>query len=134
MLKTIGLAALSALVLAAPLATSNAEAKSRHYGYQDARHGSTYTPGIDRRIRRQTRRIRRGRATHKLTRAEYFRLKYALFRIKNATRLAKSDGRVSRGERRRLHSRLDRNSRLIARLSHNGRYAGYGQKRRKSVH
>ena len=32
---------------------------------------------------------------------------------------------VSRGERRRLHRMLDRNSRRIHRLRNNGRFAGY---------
>ena len=127
MLKSIGFAALGALVLAAPLTTSAQAQSSRHYGYHDVRHGNTYTPGIDRRIRRQNRRIRRGRDFGDLTRGEYFRLKYRLFRIKNARRYAKIDGYVSRGERRRLHRMLDRNSRRINRLRNNGRYAGFGR-------
>ena len=131
MLKSIGIAALGALVLAAPLTTS-AQAQSRHQGgYHDIRWGDTYAPGIDRRIRRQNRRIRRGREFGDLTRGEYFRLKYQLFRIKNARRIAKIDGHVSRGERFRLHRRLDRNSRMIRRLRNNGRYAGFGDHRRR---
>ncbi len=129
LIKTIGTAVLGALVLTAPLA-ANAQSKHDYLGFGlhhtkfGAKHGAVYTPGINRRIRRQNRRINRGRRLGDLTRFEYRKLKFKLFQIRMARRYAKIDGHVSRGERRRIHRMLDRNSRRIFRLRHNDRYAG----------
>ena len=122
-IKTIGTAVLGALVLTAPLA-ANAAPKHKFYGFHKAKHADVFTPGINRRIRRQNRRIERGRSLGDLTRFEYRRLKFKLFQIRMVRRYAKFDGYVSRGERRRLHRMLDRNSRRIRRLRNNGRFAG----------
>ena len=123
-IKTIGTAVLGALVLTAPLA-ANAAPKHKFRGYHDAKHADVFTPGINRRIRRQNRRIHRGRRVGDLTRFEFRKLKFKLFQIRMVKRYAKIDGYVSRGERRRLHRMLDRNSRRINRLRNNGRFAGY---------
>ena len=131
MFKTVAFATAAAVVaLAAPItSTANAQtgfgAYTRSFVTPDhlilrVRH--TATPRINRRIRRQSRRIRRGRRDGSLTRYEARRLWSGLRRIQFARLRAASDGIVTMRERFRLHRKLDRNSRRIWRLRHNGRY------------
>lgn len=117
-------AAMSLAALAAPLSVANAAPVAAGFAKAGApqllvRARFTATPGINRRIRRQARRIRRGRYDGSLNRREARRLRRGLYRIQRARLIALRDGYVSRYERRRLHRRLDRNSRRIWRLRHN---------------
>lgn len=124
--KSFVVAAISLAALAAPMAipananpalVGIAKAAGELQLLVRARHSAT--PGISRRIRRQARRIRRGRIDGSLNRYEARRLRHGLRRIQQARLAAVRDGYVSRFERRRLHRRLDRNSRRIWRLRHN---------------
>ena len=125
--KSILVAAMAVAAVAAPLATSANAQSGFGIGPGYGGHGRfvrarwTGTPRINHRIRRQARRIRRGRMTGSLNRFEARRLRAGLRHIQLVRIEAVRDGFVSRFERRRLHRKLDRNSRRIWRLSHNGR-------------
>ncbi|MGI9425308.1 MAG: hypothetical protein ACR2PA_19100 [Hyphomicrobiaceae bacterium] len=125
MLKSMKIATLGALLIATPL-VANAAPGSRHFDREEIRIGNTFTPGIDKRIKRQRKRIRRGRRSGDLTFGEFQRLRFGLARIRAARQFAKFDGHVSRNERRRLHRMLNRHSRKINRLRNNHRVAGGG--------
>ena len=88
---------------------------NKHFGLAVA----TYTPLINRRMKKQIRRIRNGRSAGKLTRHEARFLRSSLQEIRFRKRLAARDGVITRGERFRLHSMLDRNSLRIKRLKRN---------------
>ncbi|MEO1265858.1 MAG: hypothetical protein AAFV26_09145 [Pseudomonadota bacterium] len=66
------------------------------------------TPGIDNRIGNQARRIRNGVRRGALTRGQARRLRNRLSQIRTARNFARTDGRVTGAERRRLHTMLDR--------------------------
>ena len=76
---------------------------------------SVATPVINRRIGNQMRRISRARDTGRISRFRSVRLRGRVFAIRSALRFAKLDGRVTGGERGRLISMLNANSRRISR-------------------
>ena len=76
------------------------------------------TPGLDQRQARQDRRINQGLASGQLTPKEARRLKARERRLQAAKLAAKSDGVVTKRERRRLQHLADRNSRAIKRQKH----------------
>ena len=76
------------------------------------------TPYIDRREHREQQRIRQGIRSGELTRRETRRLEAEQGRIRGYEWYAKSDGHVSRAERRRLDHMLDRASRDIYHQKH----------------
>ena len=78
------------------------------------------TPYIDRREHREQQRIRQGIRSGELTRRETRRLEAEQGRIRGYEWYAKSDGHVSRAERRHLDRMLDRSSRDIYRQKHDG--------------
>lgn len=79
-----------------------------------------HTPIINKREQQQRQRIRRGIRTDELTRREAARLTAQQAAIRGYEARAKSDGRLSCRERRRLDSMLDRASRNIYRQTHDG--------------
>ncbi|MEN3330936.1 MAG: hypothetical protein V7641_301 [Blastocatellia bacterium] len=78
------------------------------------------TPYIDRREHREQQRIRQGMRSGELTRREARRLEAEQGRIRGYEWYAKSDGHVSRAERRHLDRMLDRSSRDIYHQKHDG--------------
>jgi hypothetical protein len=76
------------------------------------------TPNIDSRYREQRARIREGRANGNLTHKEAARLNAQQRHIRRTEYRAKSDGRVTRGERKRPHHEQNRASRNIRRQKH----------------
>jgi hypothetical protein len=78
------------------------------------------TPYVDRREHREQQRIRQGIRSGELTRRETRRLETEQGRIRGYEWYAKSDGHVSRAERRHLDRMLDRSSRDIYRQKHDG--------------
>lgn len=76
------------------------------------------TPYVDRREHREQQRIRQGMRSGELTRREARRLEGEQGRIRGYEWYAKSDGHVSRAERRRLDHMLDRSSHDIYRQKH----------------
>jgi hypothetical protein len=77
-----------------------------------------HTPGINRRERREQSRIHQGIRSGELTRREAGRLRAEQFRIRAYEARAKSDGRLTRGERYRLDHMMDQASRDIYRQKH----------------
>ncbi len=83
----------------------------------------TNTPRVDQREANQQARIAQGAASGALTAHETHRLEKEQARINNAEDKAKSDGTVTRAERRRMHHMQDAASRDIRRKKHNDRAA-----------
>lgn len=81
-----------------------------------------YAPRIERREVQQRLRIRQGVRRGDLTRREAMRLRMRGLGIRRMELRARADGRVTQGERWRLERALDRRSRTIFRLRHNGRF------------
>jgi hypothetical protein len=79
---------------------------------------SQYPQRIDRREARQQQRIRRNYRSGNLTQAEARRLAHRERATQRFEARARSDGRISSWERRRLNQHLRRNSRAIRRQSH----------------
>lgn len=79
-----------------------------------------YPQRIDRREARQQQRIRRNYRSGNLTPAEARRLAYRQRAAQRFEARARSDGRISSWERRRLNHQLRRNSRAIRRQSRDG--------------
>ena len=105
---------LAAVTLAATLAVA-ASAQTFDLG--------PYGPnGIDRREWRQSRRIHDGVRDRDLTRGEARRLWAGQRRIHRMERRRWNDGRLGMRDRYRLHQALDRQSRRIDRMRHNGRF------------
>lgn len=75
---------------------------------------------VDRQIRQQER-IHQGIRNGTLTRGEIRHLQRQQYHIRQDRRRAWADGRLTRRERWHLESRLDRTSRRIHHLKHNGR-------------
>jgi hypothetical protein len=73
---------------------------------------------INRRERHQQQRIREGIRGDELTRREAARLEAEQARIRAYERYARSDGRLTLRERRRLDRQLDQSSRHIYRQKH----------------
>ena len=79
------------------------------------------TPGINTRQKRQHQRIRQGVRSEELTRRETVRLRNEQRDIRQEEREAKSDGDVTRQERRSIHREQNQASRHIYRAKHNRR-------------
>ena len=84
----------------------------------------TRDPGVQRREWLQQQRIDQGAASGQLTSQEWNYLQQQQARIRATEAAMKADARLTLGERSRLHRMLDRSSRDIYRLKHNGRRAG----------
>jgi hypothetical protein len=84
----------------------------------------TYSPRIDRREANQQRRINQGIRSGKLTYKETYRLQRQQASINSQEAKFKSDGRLTRRERRVLNHRLNHASKNIYRAKHN-RYRAY---------
>ncbi|HUL44213.1 MAG TPA: hypothetical protein VLY03_07645 [Bacteroidota bacterium] len=82
------------------------------------------TPVVNQRERNQQARIAAGVKSGQLTPAETRRLERQEGRIKAHELSAKSDGKVTKAERRSLNRQLNRESRRIHRLKHNNKTAG----------
>ena len=76
------------------------------------------TPGVDKREVRQDARIQQGVASGELTAKETYRIEKGQAAINKVEAKAKSDGQVTRAERRRLHKMQDHASRDIHRQKH----------------
>lgn len=76
------------------------------------------TPGIDQRLSNQEKRIEQGTASGRLTEREANRLEARHDRTEADLAAAKSDGKVTKAERKALHRELNRDSRAIARQKH----------------
>ena len=81
--------------------------------------GNTKTPVINKRQRRQQRRIAQGEKSGQLTAGEAARLEKREAKIERDKQAARSDGRVTPAERRKLRREENRTSRKIHRLKHN---------------
>lgn len=129
-MKALGflIAPLAALALVVPAAQAADAGKHRDHGVHAKGHivvarARFATPGINRRIHRQANRIRVGIRRGDLTRNEARRVRSNLRNIRQTLRRARRDGLVTGHERRRITGMLNRNSRAIARLKNNRRYA-----------
>ena len=80
------------------------------------------TPVIDKRVLNQERRIQDGLNTGELTGREAGRLDTRLAKIEKGEARAKSDGQVTKQERRRLNRALNRNSRAIYKQKHDAQH------------
>ena len=81
----------------------------------------TQTPVVDARERHQQKRIEQGVKSGELTNGETRRLERQEGKIKADEMIAKSDGKVTRAERRKLNREQNRESRRIYRNKHNAR-------------
>jgi hypothetical protein len=82
----------------------------------------TYSPRVDRREANQQRRINNGIGSGALTPKETYRLQRQQANINAQEARFKSDGNLSRRERRVLNHRLNRSSKNIYRAKHNARH------------
>ena len=82
----------------------------------------TKTPVVDQREQNQQKRIEQGVKSGELTPVETRRLEAREGKIKADELNAKSDGKVTPTERRKLNRELNRESRRISRKKHNNRY------------
>jgi hypothetical protein len=82
----------------------------------------TNSPRIDRREANQQRRINRGIRSGALTPRETYRLQRQQANINAREARFKSDGNLSRRERRVLNHQLNRSSKNIYRAKHNARH------------
>src|SRR5262245_4147837 len=80
---------------------------------------STYTPGIDRRQDNQQDRIMTGVGSGQLTARETYQLEKGQARVQRMENRAAADGKVTAGERRRIHGAQDAQSRRIYNKKHN---------------
>jgi hypothetical protein len=83
--------------------------------------GGDRTPRVNQRQRHQQRRIGRGIRSGELTGRETLRLGREQYQIQQEKRAYRSDGEVTRAERRELHRELNQASRHIYRAKHNRR-------------
>lgn len=83
--------------------------------------GPNDTPGIDKREANQQR-IEQGVKSGALTGNEAARLEQGQARVEKMEAKAKSDGRVTRQERQRIHKAQDHQSKHIHRAKHNRRH------------
>lgn len=84
--------------------------------------GPNDTPGIDKREAVQQQRIEQGVKSGALTGNEAARLEQGQARVEKMEARAKSDGRVTRQERQRIHKAQDHQSKHIHRAKHNRRH------------
>ena len=78
----------------------------------------TATPRIDKRLDNQEKRIEQGEKSGALTPREANRLEKREAKTEADLAAAKSDGKVTKAERKGLHRELNRNSRAIYRQKH----------------
>lgn len=83
--------------------------------------GGPRTTGVNQRQRHQQRRLGRGVRSGELTGRETLRLAREQYQIQREKRAYRSDGEVTRVERRELHRELNQASRHIYRAKHNRR-------------
>ena len=95
-----------------------------NWNYVDRHDHSKPAGKIRKRMKRQKKRIRKGIESGQLTRKEAKKLRRQQRRIGDLHRDYRSDGHLSRTERRDLTERLDRASDRIYRLKHNDRKRG----------
>ena len=81
--------------------------------------GSSKTPVINKRQKRQQQRIANGVKSGQLTAGETARLEAREAKIQHDKKVAKSDGTVTPAERRKLRREENRASRKIYQLKHN---------------
>ena len=110
---------IKSLVMAASLVVGVAATASE--AQAAPRCGGNRTPGVNQRQRHQQRRIGRGVRSGELTGRETLRLEREQYQIQQEKRAYKSDGEVTRAERRELHQELNQASRHIYRAKHNRR-------------
>ncbi|CAG0994267.1 hypothetical protein BURK2_02573 [Burkholderiales bacterium] len=91
-------------------------------GAAGAAGAQTYSPHIDQRETSLQARISQGVASGSLTPAEAAWAQQGLWQIHAYEALAKSDGVVTRFERRHLEQMENRESRQLARMKHNRRH------------
>lgn len=84
--------------------------------------GPNDTPGIDKREAVQQQRIDQGIKSGELTGKEAAKLEAGQARVEKMEARAKSDGRVTRQERQRIHKAQDHQSKHIHRAKHNRRH------------
>ncbi len=87
--------------------------------FTSAAEAGTRSPGINRREARQQNRINQGVRNGSLTPRETYRLQRQQANINAREARYKSDGKLSRGERRDLNRRLNRASKNIYHKKHN---------------
>ena len=76
------------------------------------------SPGINKREHRQKERIKEGVESGQLTKKEARRLRHEQKRIKAKEEVMKSDGTLTKGERKELHQDLNKASEHIAEQKH----------------
>lgn len=76
------------------------------------------TPGVDKRERHQQQRIREGVKSGELTKREARKLEREQAKIRKEERAMKSDGVVTKEERKELHQDLNEASKHIAKEKH----------------
>ncbi|MFY9329663.1 MAG: hypothetical protein WAO76_16845 [Georgfuchsia sp.] len=81
------------------------------------------TPSIEKRLDNQEKRIEAGEKSGALTPREANRLEMREAKTKANLIVARSDGKVTKAERVRLHKKMNRNSRAIHRLKHNRQHS-----------
>ncbi len=86
---------------------------------KDATVGSTKTPVINKRQKNQQRRIANGVKSGQLTAGEAARLEAREAKIQKDKQAAKSDGKVTPAERRKIRREENRTSKKIYKLKHN---------------
>ncbi|MBI1805952.1 MAG: hypothetical protein HYR76_02735 [Ignavibacteria bacterium] len=79
------------------------------------------TPVVDKREKNQQARIKEGVKSGELTNRETIRLEKQEGKIKADEMMAKSDGKVTKAERRKLHRELNRESKRVYRAKHNNK-------------
>jgi hypothetical protein len=77
------------------------------------------TPGINERQMNQQKRIRQGVKSGQLTKKETRKLEKGEAKIQSDKLAAKSDGKVTKTERKKLHHELNRESKAIHNKKHN---------------
>jgi hypothetical protein len=92
------------------------------FGFAANASAGTYSPKIDRKEANQQRRIYQGVGSGALTTKETYRLEKQQASIRAQETQFKSDGNLSKGERRVLNHRLNNASQSIYKAKHNGRH------------
>lgn len=80
------------------------------------------TPGIEKRLDNQERRIEQGEKSGALTTREAGRLEAREAKTEADLAAAKSDGKVTKAERKHLHHKLNRDSHAIHRQKHDAQH------------
>lgn len=109
-------------IAAAMLLGSQSALAAPHHQKQQQYGKHKQSLSINARQHKQAKRIRAGKRDGSLTRIEVKKLRKQQRRIKQLERHFRADGRLSRVEKRQLHSRLDRAARRIAAERHDNEY------------